>query len=179
MRQHEFELCFLDMLETIPYHSVSVTDLCIKMNIGRKNFYRYFENKEDVLLALIDHTIAEYPKYIFPFPDNSKDLIKELEQYLSFWKEKHSLLEALEKNHLGTLLVERVLVHAWRLGSDLLHAEGTIKDPNKVIFAVSGLITLIFVWHHGNYKIPKKQLAVSIQQMFAKPLFSLTDEVSQ
>lgn len=174
-RQHEFELCLLNMMKTMPYKNISVTDLCSQIGIARKNFYRYFENKEDVLLALIDHTITKYPKYKIPFPVTSPDLIKEIEQYLSFWQSHQTLLDALERNRLGTLLVERVLKHAWRFDIDLLQTEGTINDPNNVIFVISGLITLIFTWHHGNYQIPKGQLAQTIFTLLTRPLYPLTD----
>jgi len=177
MRQYEFEQCLLHTMKHTAYSNISVTYLCAQIGIARKNFYRYFDNKEDVLLALIDHTISRYQKYKFPFPDNSNDLLIELEQYLTFWQDNSTLLEALEKNHLGTLLVERVLTFAWRLDIPILYKEGTIKDPNRVIFVTSGLITLIFTWHHGNYQTPKEELVLRIHRLLSAPIFNLNDSV--
>lgn len=174
-RQREFEACLLDMMKSIPYKKISVTDLCAKIGIARKNFYRYFENKDDVLVALIDHTITEYPKYKFPFPNTSNDLFKEIDQYLYFWKTNHLLLDALTNNRLETILMERVLIHAWRFDKTLLKTEGTIKDPNNVTFVISGLISLVFVWHRENYKTPKCQLACTIQRLLSEPIFTLSD----
>lgn len=174
-RQREFETCLLTMMKSIAYKKISVTDLCSKIGIARKNFYRYFENKDDVLVALIDHTINEYPKYKFPYPNTSNDLFKEIDQYLNFWQNNHLLLEALTNNCLETILMERVLIHAWRFDKTLLQFDGTINDPNNVTFVISGLISLVFVWHRENYKTPKCQLARIIQRLLSEPIFPLSN----
>ncbi|MBQ2901036.1 MAG: TetR/AcrR family transcriptional regulator [Agathobacter sp.] len=175
-RQREFESCLLNTMKTIPYESISVTDLCAQVGIARKNFYRYFGNKDDVLCALIDHTLLDYSQFETPYTSESPDGIKEILQYLSYWQVHKPLLDALGKNGLSTKLIERVLIHAWREDTgflQLLHAKGNISDPSNVLFAVSGIITLIVTWHHSGYQESKEQLATTIYQLLTCPIVTI------
>ncbi|MBQ2705627.1 MAG: TetR/AcrR family transcriptional regulator [Agathobacter sp.] len=175
-RQREFETCLLNIMKTVPYENISVTDLCAQVGIARKNFYRYFGNKDDVLCALIDHTLLDYSKFKSCDVGDSLDDIKEILQYLSYWQLHKPLLDALEKNRLSTKLIERVLIHAWREDTgflQLLHAKGNISDPNNVLFAVSGIITLIVTWHHSGYQESKEQLTTTIYQLLTCPIVTI------
>jgi len=174
-RQHSFEISLLNLMKTTSYKSISITDLCKEVGISRKNFYRYFTNKDDVLLALIDHTIQEYPKYIFPFPKTKEDIFTEMEQYLSFWKSHRLLLDALFKNRLGSILVERVIRHAWRFDKSLLNTSSSLQEPNNVSFVISGIITLVFLWHNKNYEPSESQLATTICKLLSEPIFPIED----
>ena len=52
-RQREIELGLFSMLKTVRFDNLSITELCEKIQIPRKAFYRYFDSKEDALCALI------------------------------------------------------------------------------------------------------------------------------
>ena len=58
-RQRILEQGLLDALAKQSYEKIALTDLCQKLGVPRKTFYRYFPTKEDCLLALIDHTLAD------------------------------------------------------------------------------------------------------------------------
>ena len=58
-RQRELEAGLLEAMKNLPYEKITLTDLCRQLDIPRKSFYRYFPAKEDCLLALIDHTLAD------------------------------------------------------------------------------------------------------------------------
>ena len=63
-RQRELEQGLLSMMEHKRFEEISVSDLCDRMGIPRKSFYRYFSSKDGALYALIDHTLA----YFFEMP---------------------------------------------------------------------------------------------------------------
>ena len=44
---------------------ISVSDLCDRLNIPRKSFYRYFSSKDGALFALLDHTLMEFETFSF------------------------------------------------------------------------------------------------------------------
>ena len=46
----------LAMMEHRSFEEISVSDLCERMGIPRKSFYRYFSSKDGALMALLDHT---------------------------------------------------------------------------------------------------------------------------
>ena len=172
-RQREFEVSLLEHMKTHPYDAISVTDLCNDVGIARKNFYRYFGNKDDVLCALLDHTLLDYSKYEIPILDPTMPAPIEIVQYLSYWQEQKPLLDALAANGISSRLIERVLMHAWQQDTgflQVLEVGGQKADPNTVLFAVSGIITLVITWHHSGYKESKEQLAATIFRLMTQPI---------
>ena len=59
-RQREMEKGLLDMMKYKQFEEISVSDLCDRLNIPRKSFYRYFSSKEGALHALLAHTLLEF-----------------------------------------------------------------------------------------------------------------------
>ena len=59
-RQRELEQGLLTMMEHQRFEEISVSDLCDRLNIPRKSFYRYFSSKDGALFALLDHTLMEF-----------------------------------------------------------------------------------------------------------------------
>ena len=45
-RQRALEQGLLNILGTVPYAKITLTDLCRQLQIPRKTFYRYFPSKE-------------------------------------------------------------------------------------------------------------------------------------
>lgn len=172
-RQQEFESALLKAMHTRAYQEISVTDLCHQVGIARKNFYRYFDNKDDVLCALLDHTILDYSQYDAPEIRNSSESPKEIVQFLSYWEQQKPLLDVLRINGLSTRLIERVLAHAWQQDTGFLRLLGKNADQNTVLFTVSGIITLIISWHHMGFQQTKEQLASDIYRLMTKPVVSI------
>lgn len=167
-RQREFEEALLAMMETIPYSGISVTELCSRVGIARKNFYRYFDHKDDVLCALLDHTILDLPRYSCDSPDP-------IVRYLAYWEHRKLLLDVLQANGLSTRLIERTLAHAWNMDSGFLRLLGENADPNTVLFVVSGIVTLVVTWHHRGFSESKEALAQTILRLMTRPIVSISE----
>lgn len=173
LRQREFESCLLKCMSTTPYNNISVTDLCSKVGIARKNFYRYFENKEDVLCALLDHTLLDYSKFELSNVTHTNSIYQEILHYLSYWESQEELLDALSKNNLSIQLLQRFFIHVWNEDTVFLHfakAQQNISNPNTALFIINGIFSLIITWHHSGYQEPKEQLANTISQLLTQPL---------
>ena len=48
------------LMTELPFDEITVTRICQDAGVGRKTFYRNFEEKEDVILLMIDFLRAEY-----------------------------------------------------------------------------------------------------------------------
>lgn len=46
----------------LPFDEITVTRICQEAEVGRKTFYRHFEEKKDVVMLMIDHLREEYEK---------------------------------------------------------------------------------------------------------------------
>jgi len=63
-RQRELEQGLLEIMANKRFDDISVSDLCEKIGIPRKSFYRYFSGKDGALYALIDHTLMAYEGFL-------------------------------------------------------------------------------------------------------------------
>lgn len=50
------------LMTELPFDEITVTRICQEAEVGRKTFYRHFEEKKDVVMLMIDHLREEYEK---------------------------------------------------------------------------------------------------------------------
>lgn len=150
-QQREFETALLALLQTMPYEDITISGLCQKAGYSRKVFYRQFEKKGDVLLALLDHTFQDFFTYE---PDAS---VGEggLHRFFGFWKEQKPLLDVLKANGLSALLSERALAQILYDNPEFLRRFGDGSNTfgrEIMVFFLSGLFSLVMDWHDHNYE---------------------------
>ena len=108
-RQRELEQGLLAMMEHHRFEEISVSDLCDRLNIPRKSFYRYFTSKDGALHALLDHTLLEFYDTGRIEGLRGGTPIGDLERFFTFWKDHKRLLDAVKYSSLGGMLVERAV----------------------------------------------------------------------
>lgn len=173
-RQRLLEQGLLDAMLQQHYDSISVSDLCERMGIPRKSFYRYFSGKEGALHALIDHAIMDYENYQNP-EGEGRTVLRDMERAFSYWKCNSRLLDALEKSGLSGVLIERSINLAIREGTvpqQYLAAEGKGMRERVTGFAVCGLMSMVIYWHHSGYEESIEQMAQTALRLVTKPLFT-------
>ena len=174
-RQKQLEQGLLKAMLTQRYEEISVCDLCDQMQVPRKSFYRYFSNKDGALFALLDHTLMEFEQSSFGTRSVSDtSALGDLERFFVFWYERKNLMEALVRNRLSGMLVERATNHA--LHERLMPAYLLSKDENSqqlaMTFAVCGLLSMVMQWHVKGYQETPAQMAHVATMMLTKPLVS-------
>lgn len=174
-RQRELEHGLLQVMSTLRYEDINVSDLCQKMGIPRKSFYRYFSSKDGALHALIDHTLMEYES----FGGNrlarvGRTLHGDLKSFFEFWIQHEKLLNALERSSLSGVLIERSISYAASetvFPNRFLPGEDRGMRQHVVMFAVCGLMTMVLQWHHGGYQESASDMAVVAARLVTQPLF--------
>lgn len=171
-RQREIEQGLLALMLRHNYADISVKDICDEMQMPRKSFYRYFSGKDGVLYALIDHTLASF----FEMPgDETKPkgtAVGDLDLFFLFWYEHRSLLEALSRNGLSGILMERSTNFALQEG----HMPRQFKKMQTDIlgmataFSVCGLIAMILLWHRDGFRISPGEMTKLAHQVLTSPL---------
>ena len=107
-RQRSVEQTLQQMLLSRQIENISVSDLCMAAGIPRNSFYRYFDSCEDVLYALIDHTLLDINEDVFLHWNGNPNLEpSDLEHYFEIWYCKQEFLDALSKNGCLWLLIDR------------------------------------------------------------------------
>ena len=173
-RQRELEQGLLEMMEHKRFEEIAVSDLCDRLSIPRKSFYRYFSGKDGALLALLDHTLLEF------YETGSLEGLRggtpraDLERFFRFWKEKKNLLDAIARSNLSGMLVERAVNLAKQeelMPGYVRDWEDTMKDV-AMSFVVCGLMSMVLYWHGDGYRIPTEKMTQAAITMLSRPLVS-------
>lgn len=170
-RQRQIENCLLELMLAVPYHQITVGDICEKAGLSRKSFYRYFSSREGCLHGLIDHCILDSHQAYHDKPFAEDDQVKVLECYFSFWKENNALLEALCRNQLTNQLLERSMVRVTQEELEFrnfLNADTQDDAFEQALFIISGTTGLIIHWHMTGYRKTPAQMAMVTSRLLTK-----------
>lgn len=171
-RQRQLEQGLLEMMKYHRFEEISVSDLCDRMELPRKSFYRYFSSKDGALFALLDHTLMEFYESGALEGLRGGSPAEDLERFFSFWWQHKDLIDAMQRSNLAGMLVERSvnLVKKEQLMPSYAQAwEDTMKDI-AMSFAVCGLLSMVLQWHREGYKIPTEKMAQAAVTMLSRPL---------
>lgn len=168
LRQQRLELALFEAMQTQSYESITVQDLCNRIPVPRKTFYRYFSDKGSALQSMIDHTFMEFEAFCAEhFCGNHITWQQELELFFSFWLERRMLLEVLIKNDFSTLIVTRAVEYA--LSLSVFSCRSPYSDETmrlySVRFLISGLISLLLHWSSSGFRetpLEMAQIAISL-----------------
>ena len=172
-RQRELELGLQKLMLSRRYEDISVSDLCDRMQVPRKSFYRYFSSKDGCLFALLDHSMMEF----FQTTGSIEGLIPgtqigDLDRYFVFWRGQSELLDALQRNGLGGILVERAMALALR--ERLMPGEMQSWAPElqrlALSFSVCGLLSMVLQWHMMGFQTPPAEMTRIALSILTKPL---------
>lgn len=178
-RQRELEQGLLDAMNSGRYEEISISDLCGRMQIPRKTFYRYFDSKDGALHSLIDHSLMEYESYNAMYLNGEKrTLERELEQFFRFWREKKALLDALRSSDLSGVLIERAIGFALMdtvMPRRFLPEDTAEMQKHITMFGVCGLLSMTLSWHREGFQDSPRQMALVAARLLGKPLFPHAD----
>ncbi len=173
-RQRQLELGLMQTMLTRRYEDISVSDLCDQLQLPRKSFYRYFSSKDGCLYALLDHSMMEFFESGILVPAAEAPL-RDLERFFVFWYGHRALLDALQRNNLGGILVERAMELALRERLMPGYIRAWAPDPQQLAlsFAVCGLLSMVLQWYAQGFRTPVEELTRIAKTMLTKPLIQL------
>ena len=174
-RQRSVENALLELMSKKSYYEISITELCEKLAMPRKTFYRYFDSKEDALYALIEHTMSEYQSFpASPGQDGVRTLASEIENYYKFWICHKPLLDVLSKNNMLEKILEVSVSFPVK---DMVSLQKFLPDDSewareKIFkFAVCGLCFQMIDWYKSGFKTSISDMARISCRTLSKPLF--------
>ena len=172
-RQRQLEQGLLQIMQTRRFEDISISELCDRLCVPRKSFYRYFSGKDGALAALIDHTLMDFSN-LLPMGSKAKSnaATAELDRFFRFWRERKPLMDALQRSGLSGMLVERSMFHALqeRLMPRYLQGLPANVQELAMTFCVSGLLSMVIQWHHGGYREGVDEMVRVAGMMLSKPL---------
>lgn len=173
-RQRQLLEGMLEVMLQQHYDEITVSDLCQRIGIPRKSFYRYFSSKEGALNALIDHALLDFESFAQSHRGRSEDqTLRELEWVFAYWLHRKKLLDALAKSGLSGILVYRAIQHS------ILETVGERKylPPEEqeaqrylMLYTVSGLMSMVIQWHHEGFPQSVEQMARIAVRLGERPM---------
>jgi AcrR family transcriptional regulator len=174
-RQRELEYGLLSAMEVVRYEDITISDLCARMNIPRKSFYRYFSSKDGALHALLDHTLLEYEGFVLECEmSGARTLVTDLELFFRFWIRHRALLDVLERSGMSGLLIERAITHALSdevMPKRFLSREVVEMQQQIVMFVLCGLMSMVLTWYKSGFEKSPKHMASIAERLLSQPLF--------
>ncbi len=175
-RQKAIETSFLNLLKTKRYDDVSVSEICEFSNTPRKAFYRYFDNKDGLLHALIQHVLDGYNDFYSQVKQEKRTVKGELETFFSFWitEPRKTLLDCLNKNSILDLLlkfIDNLPVENFIDVSKFFPDETPWMSKQILNFAILGLMLTMLDWYNNGCKQTPKEMAKVACRLLEKPLF--------
>ena len=179
MRQREIENVLFETLKKKNYEDITITELCEKLNMPRKAFYRYFDGKDSAVTALIEHKMLEYDGFDPSAMMEKRTINKEIERFFTFWYENRELLETLEKNGLLSRIFESAVNFPIK---DFISMTKYLPDDSDWAkerifrFATCGLMFEAVNWYKDGFKTSVSDMAEICCRMLKQPLFPNLDK---
>lgn len=168
LQQRKFTQCMLEAMLKYDYDEISISSLCRDAGLSRKTFYRLFDNKSDVILAMVDQSFLDSQRYV-PGPE-----IKPggLHHFFAFWKEQKRLLDALNSHNCTSLLMERAGAFILREDNDLVHVLGADLENGKeiLLFNLSAIFSLVISWYAGGYQKSVDEMSELLMELLTTPM---------
>lgn len=171
-RQRELEQGLLNAMLKQHYDEISVSDLCDRLGIPRKSFYRYFSGKDGALHAMIDHVLMDYDLYSSAKIEQCTPL-QFMELVFSYWLDQKLVLDALARSGRSGLLIQRAISRALEETSRplrFLTSELRMEQKHVTMFLVCGLMSMVVQWHHEGYPDSVQQMAKIALRLLTQPL---------
>ena len=164
----------MQIMQTKRFEDISISELCDRLCVPRKSFYRYFSGKDGALAALIDHTLMDF-SHMLPLGSRTKNntaTMTEFDRFFRFWLERKALLDALQRSGMSGMLVERSTSHALqeRLMPKYLNGLPDRVQELAMTFCVCGLLSMVIQWHHNGYRESVEEMVKVASMMLSKPL---------
>ena len=140
------------LMAELPFDEITVTRICQEAQVGRKTFYRHFEEKKDVVMLMIDHLREEYGKELEHIsPEEAAGY------HFRFLSERMAFLLLLHQAGLIPLLTERF--------SELLPrvmprwSEDARENAYRTAAVVAGTEAVIRLWAERGFRETHEELA--------------------
>jgi AcrR family transcriptional regulator len=174
-RQKEIERALFSIMEKKNFVDITITEICLSLNMPRKTFYRYFDSKDDALYALIEHTMFEYSGFHEKNNESvERTLKKEIYGFFDFWVQRKHFLDVFNRNFMLDKLIE---VSVNLPIKDVVSISKFLPDDNewaqkKIFkFAVGGLTTALIDWYKEGFKTNISDMVDLSCRILSQPLF--------
>ena len=96
-KQH-IELCLLDYMQKVPFHEITVAEICRRAGIARKTFYYHYPCVEDCFKGLMWRIMVNCSIYLTSEVEDYTDLQSLYKAQLNYWISQKPFLDCIARN---------------------------------------------------------------------------------
>jgi AcrR family transcriptional regulator len=109
-----FHQALQELLKTIPYQRITVTDISVKSGYSRHTFYNHYETKDELLNSVIDGILETYFVNIGPWDSVRRDPDGDSrigQRFFEVWGDHSDVVRMLNTVDIDHLLISRLTAH--------------------------------------------------------------------
>ena len=148
----------LSLMKRKPFQQITVTEICEEAAIGRKTFYRNFEQKEDVLDFYLDHLCQVFEKEIF-----GKTTDEQMFLYFSFSKQNIEFFSAMNRD--GLLPMCQRKFSGFLPDTMPIWSEDATEQEYYSRYVTAGIEAIMQVWVERSFKEDIEQVVSLAHQI--------------
>lgn len=146
------------LMSEYSYDKISVTDIAEKAGVGRATFYRYFKNKEDVILYYFDRHKKDFIFNQHLYPRCREDYIKIVVSVLEKFRQQIEPFRLIKKAHLEYIYLDYLNKNFVELFS-----ENDMKEKTFLPYMYAGMLFNVSMkWLEDDCKYGEGSLAALI-----------------
>lgn len=139
--KESFQTALLILLEDKKIDQIKINELSQKAGYARRTFYRYYESPYHILQEIIDkETVTLFKELKVENHTNFKDFVVFV---FAFWKNRLSLLIALEKNDLFQCLIQSWFCY---IRESNLIQKRHFNNYYQQQFSIGGISQMLHAW---------------------------------
>lgn len=166
-RQEWIENGLLELMQQKTLDEITVTELCRRLKLPRRSFYRYFQDLEDVLDSALNRLIQQMVIL------NRVPELEEIRENYEFWLQHRQVLDALHRSGMTDKLFDYTLRF-----SDTSAIGRYLDDETKQadlgreasMFIIGGSIALIISWYAEGFTKTPEEMAKIVYRMLYQPI---------
>lgn len=160
--QHNVGQALHDMLKEMPYDKITVSDLCERAGLPRRSFYRYFNNKNDVLDYAMMNLMRECILYSMDGLSQEGPLEEIFLRFFTYWKDSRpEWLRFLSTNHLEVVLIRKFREWFYEERRIQYKQKGISEEHLQIsmTFVLGGIMMMLFQWAADDFRTDAKDMA--------------------
>lgn len=152
------------VMETYDFSLITVTQIAQEANVGRKTFYRYFKNKEEVLEESINLLFLEYSSFQENYFSSKYEVL--IYNHFLFWSNHLTSLKLMYNNELMLYIFKQYQKYVPKLNKNYLadKAFNHITAIYANAFTTGIFWSMLYTWiENGAKESPVELASICIQ----------------
>lgn len=158
------------VMEVDEYVLITVTQIAQEAAIGRKTFYRYFKNKEEVLERAVERLFLEYAAFEERYSAANYETL--VYHHFTFWQKHLAQLKVLYKNDLMFYIFKQYQKRIPKLNNGYVRQEKLSPSTAEYAHAfTSGVFwSILYTWIENGAQETPQELAAICSTFLSSPV---------